>query len=124
LKTTVVDACALPAHGPVPLTVTVYVPATVMPVGFCWLEVKPPGPVHEKIVPLPLAKRLTDPPVHAGPLLVAFAVGVGPGGQETVVEAVPVIDGVTVSVAVIVCGPLVVRVTLKVCVPLSPATKV
>jgi hypothetical protein len=47
LITTVVDACALPPHGPGLLRVTVYVPATVMPVGFCWFEVKPPGPAHE-----------------------------------------------------------------------------
>src|SRR4051812_29574461 len=97
-----------------------------MPVGFCCVEVKPPGPVHEKTEPLPVAKRLTVAPAQAGPLFVAFANGAGPGGQRkiTVVAAVPVIDGVTVSVAVIVCEPVVVNVTLKVCVPLSPATNV
>ena len=126
LKTTVVDACALPPHGPGSVTVTVYVPPTVMPVGFCCDEVKPPGPVHEKTEPLPVAKRLTVVPVQAGPLFEAFAVGAGPGGQmrTTFVEVVPVIDGVTVSVAVIVCNPSEVSVTLNVCVPLSPATKV
>src|SRR4051812_42020872 len=99
LTTTVVEAEALPPHGPGSVTVTVYVPATVMPVGFCCVEVKPPGPVQEYTVPLPLAKRLTVEPAQAGPLFVAFANGAGPGGQRkiTVVEAVPVIDGVTVS---------------------------
>src|SRR3954453_7982762 len=89
LKTTVVDACALLPHGPGVLTVTVYVPATVMPVGFCCDEVKPPGPVHEKTDPLPVAKRLTVVPTQAGPLLVAFAVGAGAGGQGKFAGARP-----------------------------------
>src|SRR5436309_15341980 len=89
LMTTVVEACALLPHGPGLLTVTVYVPAAVIPVGFCCEEVKPPGPVHEKIVPLPLAERLTAVPAQAGPLLLALAVGAGPGGQTTVTEALP-----------------------------------
>jgi hypothetical protein len=114
LITTVVDACALPPHGPGLLTVTVYVPATVMPVGFCCDEVKPPGPVHEKIEPLPVAKRLTVVPAQAGPLFDAFAVGAGPGGQTTLTDALPVIDAVTVSVAVIVCEPGVSSETLNV----------
>jgi hypothetical protein len=124
LKTTVVDACALPPHGPGVLTVTVYVPPVVMPVGFCCGDVNPPGPVHEKIEPLPLAKRLTVVPAQAGPLFDAFAVGAGAGGQMTVVDAVPVMEAVTMSVAVIVCGPGESSVTLNVCEPLSPATKV
>lgn len=124
LNTTVVDACALPPHGPGLLTVTVYVPPTVMPVGFCCDDVKPPGPVHEKTEPLPVAKRLTVEPAQAGPLFVAFAVGAGAGAQTTFVEVVPVIDAFVVSVTVIVCDPGVLSVTLNVCVPLSPATKV
>src|SRR3954451_2551906 len=97
-----------------------------MPVGFCWFEVKPPGPVHEYEVPNGQdAKRLTEPPAQAGPLFEAVGgCGGGGGGQETFVVAVPVIDAVTVSVAVIVCEPVCVSVTLKVCVPLSRATKV
>src|SRR5437763_2934934 len=97
-----------------------------MPVGFCCEEVKPPGPIQEKTEPLPLPKRLTVDPAQAGPLFVAFAKGTGPGGQmrRTVVPAVPVIEAVTVSVAVIDCDPVEVSVTLNVCVPLSPATKV
>src|SRR4051812_19258633 len=97
-----------------------------MPVGFCWDEVKPPGPVQEKFDPVPEAKRLTDPPMQAGPLFEAVAKGAGPGGQtrRTRVPTVPVIEALAVSVAVIVCEPVVVSVTLKVCVPLSPATKV
>jgi hypothetical protein len=124
LKTTVVDAWALPPHGPGLLTVTVYVPATVMPVGFCCEDVKPPGPVQEKTEPFPVAKRLTVDPAQAGPLFEAFAVGAGDGGQMTFVDAVPVIEAFTVSVAVIVCEPGELSVTLNVCVPLSPATKV
>src|SRR3954451_21608820 len=124
LKTTVVDACALLPHGPGELTVTVYVPATVMTVGFCCEEVKPPGPVHEKTDPLPVAKILTVVPTPAGPLLVAFAVGAGAGGQTTFVDALPVIEAVTVSVAVIVCEPGESSVTLNVCEPLSAATNV
>jgi hypothetical protein len=123
LMTTVVEACALPPHGPGLLTVTMYVPATVMPVGFCCEEVKPPGPVQEKTEPLPLAKRLTAVPAQAGPLLLAFAVGGGPGGQTTVIEALPLIEALTVSVAVI--EPDEFSVTpLNVCVPLSPPVKV
>lgn len=99
-------------------------PATVIPVGFCCDEVKPPGPVHEKIEPLPVAKRLTGVPAHAGPLFDAFAVAPGPGGQMTLVDALPVMEAFTVSVAVIVCEPGESSVTLNVCVPLSPATKV
>jgi hypothetical protein len=94
-----------------------------MPVGFCCDDVKPPGPVHEKIEPLPVAKRLTVVPAQAGPLFDAFAVGAGPGGQMTFVDAVPVIEAVTVSVAVIVCEPGELSVTLNVCEPLSPETK-
>src|SRR3954452_2216617 len=124
LKTTVVDACALLPQGPGVLTVTMYVPATVMPVGFCCDDVKPPGPVHEKTDPLPVAKRLTVVPTQAGPLLLAFAVGAGTGGQTTFVDALPVIEAVTVSVAVIVCDPGESSVTLNVCEPLSPATNV
>src|SRR4051795_798687 len=123
LKTTVVDDCALPPHGPGLLTVTVYVPPTVIPVGFCCDEVKPPGPVHEKTEPLPVAKRLTVEPAQAGPLFDAFAVGAGPGGQTTATEAVPVIEASTVSVTVI--DPDELSVTpLNVCVPLSPPVKV
>ena len=123
LKTTVVDDCALPPHGPGLLTVTVYVPPTVMPVGFCCDEVKPPGPVHEKTEPLPVAKRLTVEPAQAGPLFDAFAVGAGPGGQTTATEAVPVIEASTVSVTVIEPDELSVT-PLNVCVPLSPPVKV
>ena len=96
------------------------------PVGFCCVDVKPPGPVQEKFEPLPEAKRLTEPPAQAGPLFEAFGNGAGPGGQVkmTGIAAVPVMVAVTVSVAVIVCGPVAVSVTLNVCVPLSPATKV
>jgi hypothetical protein len=43
------------------------------------------------------------------------------GGGATVVFVLPVIPP---SVAVIDCAPFVVNVTLKVCEPLSPATKV
>jgi hypothetical protein len=102
------------------------VPATVIPVGFCCEDVKPPGPIQEKTEPLPLPKRVTVVPAQAGPLFEAFANGAGPGGQMrmTVVAAVPVMEAVTVSVAVIDCDPVEVSVTLKVCVPLSPATKV
>ena len=46
------------------------------------------------------------------------------GGKLTVVEALPVIDAVTVSVAVTLCEPVVVSVTLNVCAPLSPLTNV
>ena len=49
------------------------------------------------------------------------------GPAETVIGPdVPVVDGVTESVAVMVWLPAVTRVTpeLKVCTPLSPATKV
>ena len=70
----------------------------------------------------PEAKRLTVLPAHAGPLF--DAVGAATGGQTPDVDALPVIDAVTVSVAVIVCRPLALSVTLKVCTPLSPATKV
>src|SRR3954451_17088507 len=122
LKTTVVDDRALPPHGPGLLTVTVYVPPTVIPVGFCCDEVKPPGPVHEKTEPLPVAKRLTVKPAQAGPLFDAFAVGAGPGGQTTATEAVPVIEASTVSVTVI--EPDESSETMNVCAPLSPATNV
>ena len=47
LKTTFVDTATVPPHAPEVVTVTVYVPAWVTPVGFCWLEVKPLGPLHE-----------------------------------------------------------------------------
>jgi hypothetical protein len=40
------------------------------------------------------------------------------------VLVVPVIEAVTVSVAVIDCEPSVVSVTVKVCEPLSPLVKV
>lgn len=126
LMTTVVDACALKLHGPALVAVTVYVPATVMPVGFCWFEVKPPGPVHEyETASGQEAERFTEPPAHTGPLFDAVGgiVG-GGGGHDTVVDAVPVIDADTVSVAVIVCEPGESSVTLNVCEPLSPATKV
>ena len=43
---------------------------------------------------------------------------------ETVRLAVPVIELVTVSVAVMLCAPAVLRVTLKVCTPASAAVKV
>jgi hypothetical protein len=122
LKTTVVDDCALPPHGPGLLTVTVYVPPTVMPVGFCCDEVKPPGPVHEKTEPLPVAKRLTVDPAQAGPLFDAFAVGAGLGGQTTATEAVPVIEASIVSVTVM--EPDELSETMNVCEPLSPATNV
>ena len=98
-------------------------PATVIPVGFCCVEVKPPGPVHEKVAATgAVAKRLTEPPAQAGPLF--DALGAANGGQTPVVDALPVIDAVTVSVAVMVCAPEELSVTLNVCVPLSPATKV
>jgi hypothetical protein len=125
LMTTVVEACALKLHGPALVAVTMYVPATVMPVGFCWFEVKPPGPFHEyETASGQEAERFTEPPAHTGPLFDAVGgiVG-GGGGHDTVVDAVPVIDAVTVSVAAIVCDPFDVNVTLKVCVPLSPLTK-
>src|SRR3954453_8287606 len=122
LKTTVVDDCALPPHGPGLLTVTVYVPPMVMPVGFCCDEVKPPGPIQEKTEPLPVAKRLTVEPAQAGPLFDAFAVGAGPGGQTTLTEAVPVIEASIVSVTVI--DPDESSETMNVCEPLSPAANV
>ena len=86
----------------------------MMPVGFCCDEVKPPGPVQEKTEPLPVAKRSTVEPAQAGPLFEAFAVGAGAGGQPTLVDVLPVIEAVTVSVAVIVCEPVDVNVTLNV----------
>src|SRR5947209_1298330 len=124
LMTTVVEACALLPHGPGVLTVTVYVPAVVMPVGFCCDDVNPPGPVHEKIDPLPPAKRLTGVPAQAGPLFDAEAVGAGAAAQTTLVAAVPVMEALTLSVAVIDCEPGESSVTLNVCAPLSAAVNV
>jgi hypothetical protein len=46
------------------------------------------------------------------------------GGGATVVLALPVIDAVTVSVAVIDCAPVEVSVTLNVCTPASPPVNV
>jgi len=48
----------------------------------------------------------------------------GGAAAPTVVEVVPVIVPLPVSVAVIERRPLVVSVKLKVCAPLSPRTKV
>src|SRR5207302_7800216 len=125
LKTTVVHACMLPPHGQRMVRVTTYVPATVMPVGFCSEDVKPPGPVQEKIEPVPVAKRLPVDPAQAGPLLAAVANGAAVSGQTTSTVAMPLIEAVTISVAVIICEPGELNETLlKVCVPLSPATKV
>ena len=58
------------------------------------------------------------------PLVSALIVGVGGTLQISVTFAVPVIDAVTVSVAVIDCDPLPVSVALNVFTPASPRVKV
>jgi hypothetical protein len=41
-------------------------------VGFCKVEVKPDGPVHDHAVaPIEFGERVTVPPTHNGPLFVA-----------------------------------------------------
>src|SRR5438132_11540927 len=107
---------------PASIIVTVYVPATVMPEGFCCDEVKPPGPLQENVTPVApvVAVSCTVPPAQAGPLFDAVTES---GGQPTETDALPVIDAVTVSVAVIVLVPVETSVTVNVCAPLSPAAK-
>ena len=43
------------------------------PVGFCTLDVKPPGPVQLKGVVEPTELKLNVPPMHTGPLFAALA---------------------------------------------------
>ena len=57
----------------------------------------------------------------AGPVTVNVA---APAGATAIAPVVPLIEPVTVSVAVIVRGPDWVSVAVKVWVPLSPARKV
>jgi hypothetical protein len=59
---------------PVPLLrASIYVPVTVgTSDGFCKVELKPEGPLHDHpVAPVLLADRFTVPPAHIGPSLVA-----------------------------------------------------
>src|SRR5258708_27671353 len=92
-------------------------------VGFCCVEVKPPGPLHANVAPAAAVEALscTVPPTQAGP---SFDAVTDSAGQATVVFAVPLIEPLPASAAVIVCAPVEVSVTEKVCAPLSPPTNV
>ena len=91
---------------PPTVTVTLYVPdAAVVAfgiVGFCWLDVKALGPVHEYVAPVTVeAVRLRVWPAQMGPLLPAVGA-----------------DGMALTVAFVVAAvdvhPLTVTVTLYV----------
>jgi hypothetical protein len=44
--------------------------------GFCKVDIKPDGPLHDhEVAPVELAERLTIPPTQIGPLLDGAAVG-------------------------------------------------
>ena len=55
------------------LTVSEYVPVVVgVAVGFCRVEAKPDGPLHDQdVASVELASRFTVPPAHIGPSFVA-----------------------------------------------------
>ena len=74
-------------------------------------------------VPVTVAVKVTDWPKVEGLTLELTAVEVL-RLLTTIPDCVPVIDAVTVSVAVIDCVPAVLKVALKVCAPASPPTKV
>ena len=69
------------------LTVSEYVPVVVgVAIGFCNVEAKPAGPLHDHdVAPVELADRFTVPPTHIGPSLVA---PVDAGTGLTVTEVV------------------------------------
>ena len=47
-------------------------------VGFCTVELNPPGPVQDHdVAPVEFAFNVTEPPEHIGPLFVGAAVGTG-----------------------------------------------
>lgn len=76
---------------PEPLTVNEYVVVTTgFAVGFCSVELKPPGPLQDHAVaPVEFAVKVTGPPEVTGPLFVGAAVGLA--FTETVV--VYAVDG-------------------------------
>lgn len=83
-------------------SVNEYVPAPVtVSVGFCNVDVKPPGPVHDHAVaPLELALNVTVPPAHTGPLFVApLDVGAVPTvNADVLADVLPHAAAVAVSV--------------------------
>ena len=82
---------------PFTVTVTKYVPATVV-VGFCAEEVKPPGPVHEYVAPATAGvESVAVPPVQIGPLFDAVGVA-GVALTISVVEPAAEVQPVTVTV--------------------------
>ena len=95
LTTTDVDPAA--DVQPLTLTVTKYVPATVV-VGFCSAEVKPLGPVHAYVALATVGvERWTVVPLHTGPSFDAVGVA-GIGLTTTVVEPAAEVQPLTVTV--------------------------
>ena len=74
----------LPVHPLASVTTTVYVPATAgLTVGFCIVEVKPDGPLHDQLTASPpVSISVTSSPIHTGPLLLAEHVG----KEKTVID--------------------------------------
>ena len=55
-------------------------------VGFCRVEAKPDGPLHDQdVAPVELASRFTVPPTHIGP---SFVAPVEVGTEFTVTDVV------------------------------------